>query len=365
VLGVFTALDSVEGDAQQAMSLNRYGYVAGNVVNTVDPTGRFAWGSSVTEQGDYCYCIGREAGIPDSHLENFAIWLKNNNPSDTFMPDTDSRKYWLYPGKPVNLPGSFAGIANIQGAGINKQGGCHCPKSVELGRCSAVINPVQNVNIDGCKCPEGMVWDPVWQWCGHPCPSGGVRPPGGSCPGFDGSVNFPPAPTLHPRCDDPIAIASMIDRVSNHPEDNVVKITGFMGGVSAYASVGGGFSILRMADVKSGESRWFINSELGIGFGGRGISVGIVWSTASLDEFGKWAANASGNIPYLGGAFSLSPLGDGTCNVTVIVFAASPSAGGSLSGSYTMSAEEWAETTSDFAQPIPPWYYSLGHLLGH
>jgi RHS repeat-associated protein len=38
-LGVFTALDPVEGDIAQAMSLNRYGYVAGNVVNAVDPSG--------------------------------------------------------------------------------------------------------------------------------------------------------------------------------------------------------------------------------------------------------------------------------------------------------------------------------------
>jgi RHS repeat-associated protein len=38
-LGVFTALDPVEGSMQQPMSLNRYGYVAGNVVNRVDPSG--------------------------------------------------------------------------------------------------------------------------------------------------------------------------------------------------------------------------------------------------------------------------------------------------------------------------------------
>jgi RHS repeat-associated protein len=38
-LGVFTALDPLEGDTARAMSLNRYGYVAGNVVNAVDPSG--------------------------------------------------------------------------------------------------------------------------------------------------------------------------------------------------------------------------------------------------------------------------------------------------------------------------------------
>ncbi|MCD4687448.1 MAG: hypothetical protein K8S97_16075 [Anaerolineae bacterium] len=38
-LGVFPSLDPVEGDIGRAMSLNRYGYVAGNVVNAVDPSG--------------------------------------------------------------------------------------------------------------------------------------------------------------------------------------------------------------------------------------------------------------------------------------------------------------------------------------
>jgi RHS repeat-associated protein len=40
-LGVFTTLDPAEGKVQQSMSLNRYGYVTGNVVNAVDPSGLF------------------------------------------------------------------------------------------------------------------------------------------------------------------------------------------------------------------------------------------------------------------------------------------------------------------------------------
>ncbi len=38
-LGVFPSLDPIEGVLQQVMSLNRYAYVAGNVVNAVDPSG--------------------------------------------------------------------------------------------------------------------------------------------------------------------------------------------------------------------------------------------------------------------------------------------------------------------------------------
>lgn len=38
-IGVFTGLDPVEGQTCTPMSLNRYSYVAGNVVNAVDPSG--------------------------------------------------------------------------------------------------------------------------------------------------------------------------------------------------------------------------------------------------------------------------------------------------------------------------------------
>ncbi len=40
-LGAFPSLDPVEGVLQQAMSLNRYAYVAGNVMNAVDPSGAY------------------------------------------------------------------------------------------------------------------------------------------------------------------------------------------------------------------------------------------------------------------------------------------------------------------------------------
>jgi len=38
-LGVFPSLDPLEGEMTRAMSLNRYGYVEGNVVNATDPAG--------------------------------------------------------------------------------------------------------------------------------------------------------------------------------------------------------------------------------------------------------------------------------------------------------------------------------------
>ncbi len=57
-LGAFPALDPVEGVLQQAISLNRYAYVAGNVVNRVDPSGmileRVPDGCNLPQVGERC-----------------------------------------------------------------------------------------------------------------------------------------------------------------------------------------------------------------------------------------------------------------------------------------------------------------------
>jgi RHS repeat-associated protein len=59
-LGVFTALDPVEGSAQRARSLNRYGYVAGNPANLTDPSGMIAetpgmWDSCARQENNCVY----------------------------------------------------------------------------------------------------------------------------------------------------------------------------------------------------------------------------------------------------------------------------------------------------------------------
>lgn len=62
-LGVFPSLDPLEGNSSQPMSLNRYGYVAGNVVNRIDPSGMVrenpgqwngCWQANLNRNCDYC-----------------------------------------------------------------------------------------------------------------------------------------------------------------------------------------------------------------------------------------------------------------------------------------------------------------------
>jgi RHS repeat-associated protein len=55
-LGVFLSLDPVEGTAQQATSLNRYGYVAGNVTNLTDLSGLFPVTPECDILGKTAYC---------------------------------------------------------------------------------------------------------------------------------------------------------------------------------------------------------------------------------------------------------------------------------------------------------------------
>jgi RHS repeat-associated protein len=63
-LGVFPSLDPVEGNVQQPMSLNRYEYVQGNVINQVDPSGLIlrspiTWDMCQPEDVDICPISGR------------------------------------------------------------------------------------------------------------------------------------------------------------------------------------------------------------------------------------------------------------------------------------------------------------------
>jgi RHS repeat-associated protein len=76
-LGVFTGLDQVEGDIGQIMSLNRYGYVAGNVVNSVDPSGMImehpgAW-DPCAQMGNDCSCYDPFKTVLIPHNESYVI----------------------------------------------------------------------------------------------------------------------------------------------------------------------------------------------------------------------------------------------------------------------------------------------------
>jgi len=70
-LGGWVSLDPFEGMMDQAMSLNGYSWVSGNVTNKSDPTGMIDWNNPiqpggtifVIEPGDCLSCIAQEAGV--------------------------------------------------------------------------------------------------------------------------------------------------------------------------------------------------------------------------------------------------------------------------------------------------------------
>ncbi len=83
-LGVFPSLDPVEGMLQQAMSLNRYAYVAGNVVNMVDPSGMFGenpgWWDRCQQEQSCSQCIEDNLSYPGYSVPFgapylYAAWL--------------------------------------------------------------------------------------------------------------------------------------------------------------------------------------------------------------------------------------------------------------------------------------------------
>ncbi len=280
-LGVFPSLDPLE-------NLNRYQYVGANPTNRIDPTGMFGWGSSVTEQGDYCYCIGREGGVPDGQLENFAIWLKNNNPSDAFMP---GQNYWLYPGKTLTIPDSFMGITNINDTGMWKRNGCHCPESIRLGRCNITNNPVQLPIVDSCKCPEGQRWDLRYDKCMPDlrCPSGELRYPEQPCPGVvfgapPGNVSPPPSP-----CDAP-------------PDNTKYWVVGGrfeMSGVGAISTLDVNFE--RICGVTTEGNILDLKSKCGtFATLSRGATTGILGLNVGFGaEFGRISFPPPGTITYI------------------------------------------------------------------
>ena len=55
-IGQFFSLDPLEGDMAQPMSLNRYGYVFGNVINAADPSGMCPEFNNPSEAGQ-CYSL--------------------------------------------------------------------------------------------------------------------------------------------------------------------------------------------------------------------------------------------------------------------------------------------------------------------
>jgi RHS repeat-associated protein len=66
-LGVFPSLDPIEGDLQDVSALNRYVYVSGNVVNSMDPSGEI---SENPGQWDSCMNVEPPKSCPENSYTN-------------------------------------------------------------------------------------------------------------------------------------------------------------------------------------------------------------------------------------------------------------------------------------------------------
>ncbi len=99
-LGAFPSLDPVEGVLQQAMSLNRYAYVAGNVVNLVDPSGMIARSEIANGNPPRVQYSCRCGWIDWDHVQTFnASQLRHNLRLVKEFADGPARDYhFLYYG---------------------------------------------------------------------------------------------------------------------------------------------------------------------------------------------------------------------------------------------------------------------------
>ncbi|MBE2192666.1 MAG: RHS repeat-associated core domain-containing protein [Anaerolinea sp.] len=132
-LGVFPSLDPVEEG-------NRYGYVGGNVVNRVDPSGMFDWDNFVVEARDSLDCIAREGGATTSwQIEAFVQeTVKLNDPLHMLLGGNigsesalDSRGR-LIPGKRLVVPNR---VADPSGLGMDLSNIHTTGRSRRIRRC--------------------------------------------------------------------------------------------------------------------------------------------------------------------------------------------------------------------------------------
>jgi RHS repeat-associated protein len=318
-LGVFPSLDPVEGTARQPMSLNRYGYVAGNVVNAVDPSGRIMesperWASCKPQyQQDIC-------------------------------PRGSSPVYWEPPKRYAYL-------------------GTPMEKRLIRGLCrvddnSMLFVPGTSITYTFADCPPG--WE---RGVGKLCEEE-EAPPGSHLPPLRPFHALYPQvawiesgitpPNQGPGCAE--NIQAVLNELSGHPDPRV-KTRGIIWGLSGplpilpyYIPTVGGVAVAIVHESPSWSNldapcSGFFAREIGVGLGldlSEGHFVGLVMSTAPLTDWPGISINVSGDIAAINAGISVNP----SCNVTA--FFAGQIPGGFPTASLTVgytgqpgSCSEW------------------------
>ncbi len=198
VLGVFPSLDPVEGVLQQAMSLNRYAYVAGNVVNLMDPSGfapscnpllqthrlRFTYiGSNAAHMGIWLslnwndfkndYQVSPVGEHQSARFMSFSIYLGNfpmtNDPAKSYPVDLNSDVGWR---------ARLDGLDRIEGNHVwnnhnrNKTSPFGGMVGYISGESQTAGSGITGLNASFATIDKSIFSDPIWQYSYDVLPDG-------------------------------------------------------------------------------------------------------------------------------------------------------------------------------------------------
>ncbi|MDQ7035579.1 MAG: RHS repeat-associated core domain-containing protein [Anaerolineae bacterium] len=346
-MATWTAQDFLETD-------NRYGYVSGNVINRVDPTGLFNWCTGQIEQGDTLGTLYRVLVYQSGNLygsNDFQRW-------NTVM----SRLGQLNVGHPIY----GQGIGNYNIGFFSNEPLDPNWDPIRIGddmRAVAEValgiscRPPAITTID---CPPDTITEPPI-----------ATPPAIIQPEFHGDC-WDYCKQLHPIPEQAEAFVNCFESCSREHYSSCwdfdrldeldVQSIGRIVGLDLYFIAGGGVSYLEMWDATGGDRHMrFLVVEGGLGISFDGGLVGAivdkvagkaisavtstvlgniggggqeVWSEASMDEIAGWAAGYSVSLGIYGTSCSQGAGNDGEDNVTT-TRGFSLGLGGNFSASYT------------------------------
>jgi RHS repeat-associated protein len=280
-LGMFPSLDPVEGSAQQAMSLNRYGYVAGNVVN--DAVGE------LMSLNRYSYVAGNPTNFVDPSgmiAESPGMWDRCASEEPPSGPNGPCPPGWRFL-KDCTVPGMVEGgwnaylsdvyLAPLGGQGQSLKGCCFCEQD---------LNPVTI---------EAAWENPV---CGTGCSDPALR---------RSNTQAVKSEAAHVANNVGPIVFGFPTAGSSDPS---VKTRGILYGVEYGVLFSAGFSGALVFEAERWEDIWygnpqcglFVGLELGLGGGLDPVQANLpalIWSTATLNRFAGPSYNKSGDVGFL------------------------------------------------------------------